>query len=88
MNQVHPDNKESQEHRVSLVLKAPSDLLEKRDLGADLGCLVYLEQTALLVILEKRVHLERREARVLLVLRVLSVTLALEELRELMASVD
>lgn len=79
MNQAHPDNKESQEHRVSLVLKAPLDHLEKKDLRADPGCLVYLELTVLLVILEKRVRLERREARVLLVLKVPSVTLALVE---------
>lgn len=87
-NQAHPDSKESQEHRVSLVLKAPLDHLEKKDLRADPGCLVYLELTVLLVILEKRVHLEKREARVLLVLRVLSVILALVGLRELMVSVD
>lgn len=88
VNQALPDSKEFREHRVSLVLKAPSDHLEKRDRRADPGCLVYLEPTALLAILEKRVHQERREARVLLVLRVLSVTLALVGLRELMASVD
>lgn len=86
VNQAHPDSKESQEHRVSLVLKALLDHLEKKDLRADPGCLVYLEPTVLLVILEKRVHLERREARVPLVLRVLSVILALVGLRELMAS--
>lgn len=77
VNQALPDSKEFQEHRVSLVLKAPLDHLEKRDLGADPGCLVYLELTARLVILGKRVRLERREDRVLLVLRVPSVTLAL-----------
>lgn len=88
VNQAHPDSKESQEHRVSLVLKAPLDHLEKKDLRADPGCRVYLEPTVLLVILEKRVHLERREARVLLVLRVLSVIPGLVGLRELMASVD
>lgn len=88
VNQALPDSKEFLEHRVSLVLKAPSDHLEKRDLRADPGFLVYPEQTVLLVILEKRVHLGRREARVLLVHRVLSATLALVGLRELMASVD
>lgn len=88
VNQALPDSKEFREHRVSQVLKAPSDHLEKRDRRGDPGCLVYLEQTALLVILEKRVHLGRREARVLSVLRVLSATLALVGLRELMASVD
>lgn len=88
VNLGHPGSKESQEHRVSLVLKAPLDHLEKKDPRADPGCLVYLEPTVLLVILEKRDHLERREARVLLVLRVPSVILALVGLRELMASVD
>lgn len=87
VNQAHPDSKESQEHRVSLVLKAPLDHLEKKGLRADPGCLVYLEPTVLLVILVKRAHLEKREARVLLVLRVRSATLALEGLREPMASV-
>lgn len=88
VNQDHPDSKESQEHRVCLVHKAPSDHLEKKDLRADRGCLVYLELTVLLAILAKRVHLERREARVPLVLRVRSVILALAGLRELMASGD
>lgn len=88
VNQDHPDSKESQEHRVCLVHKAPLDHLEKKDPRADPGCLVYLELTVLLVILGKRVHLERREARVPSVLRVLSVILALGGLRGLMASGD
>lgn len=63
-NQAHPVSRESLEHRVFLVLKAPSDHLEKRDHRVDQGYPVYLELTVLLAILERRVHLERKEAKV------------------------
>lgn len=76
-NQAHPVSRESLEHRGFLVLKAPLDHLVKKDLRAGRGCLDYLELMGLLVILEKRVHLERKEARVHWVHRVLSVILAL-----------
>lgn len=63
-NQAHPVSRESLEHRVFLVLKAPSDHLEKRDRRAGQGYPVYLELMVLLDIPERRVHLERKEARV------------------------
>lgn len=86
VNQAHPVSKEFQEHRVFLVLKAPLDHLVKKDLRADRGCLDCLELMVLLVILEKRVHLERKDRRVLLVLRDLLVIPALVVLREPMVS--
>lgn len=70
-NQAHPVSRESLERRVFLVLKAPSDHLEKRVHRVDLGYPVYLELTVRLDILERRVHLERKEVKVHMVHRVL-----------------
>lgn len=86
-SQAHPVNKESLEHRVFLVPKAPLDHLEKKDLRADLGYLDYLELMGPLVILVRRVHLERKEDKVHQVHRVLLVILALVVSRVRMASV-
>lgn len=74
---ARPVSRESQEHRVFLVLKAPSDHPEKKDLRAGRGCLDYRELMGLLVILVRRVHLERKEAKVHQVHRVPLVILAL-----------
>jgi len=76
-SQAHLDNRESPELRVFLVLKAPLGHPVKKDLRAGQGCLGYLELMALLVILVRRVPLERKEAKVQWVHRVLSVILAL-----------
>lgn len=86
-NQAHPGSRESQEHRVSLVLKAPSDHLVKKDPRAGRGCLDYPELMGLLVILVRRVLLERKEPRVPQVHRVLLVILALVVSRVPMVSV-
>lgn len=86
-SQAHPGSRESPEHRVFLVLKALSDHLVKKDLMAGRGCLDYLELMGLLVILVKRVHLERKEPWVPQVHRVLLVILALVVSRVPMVSV-
>lgn len=86
-NQAHLGSRESPEHRVFLVLKAPLDHPVKKDHRAGRGCLDYLELMGLLVILVRRVHLERKEPRVQLVHRVLLVILALVVSRVLMVSV-
>lgn len=54
------DSRGSPVLRVSLVPKGPSDHLEKRDLQAGQGWLVYQDLMDLLVILAKRVLLERK----------------------------
>lgn len=72
-------SRESPAHRVFLDLKAPSDHLVKKDLWAGRGCLDYPELTGLLVILARRVLLERKDRRVRQVLRVPSVTPVLAE---------
>lgn len=86
-NQAHPGSRESPEHRVFLVLKVLSDHLVKKDLTAGRGCLDYLELMGLLVILVRRVHLERKEPWVPQVHRVLLVILAPVVSRVLMVSV-
>lgn len=86
-SQAHPVSRESLEHRVFLVPKAPLDHLEKKDLRAGRGWLDYPELTGLLVILVRRVQLERKEPRVHQVHRDLSVIPALVESRVLMVYV-
>lgn len=78
-SQGHLGSRESPAHRVFLDLKAPSDHLVKKDLRADRGCLDYPEPTGLLVILARRVLLERKGRRVRQVRRVPSVTPVLAE---------
>lgn len=86
-NQAHLGSRESPEHRVFLVLKAPLDHLVKKDLRAGRGYLDYLELMGHLVILVRRVHLERKEHRVQQVHRVLLVILVLVVSRGPMVSV-
>lgn len=87
VNQAHLGSRESQVHRVFQDLKAPLDHLEKKDLLVGQDYLDYLGLMDLLVILERRVHLERKELRVHQVPRVPLVILALVVSRELMESV-
>lgn len=70
-------NRESQEHRVFQVHRAPLDHLEKKVLREGLVCLDCLAQMDLLVILVKRVHLERKELWASSVPRAPSAILAL-----------
>lgn len=56
-----PASRESPAPRVSPVLRAPSAHLVKRDPRAGQGWPVYQDPMGLLVILERKVHLERRE---------------------------
>jgi len=58
---AHPGSRESPERRVFLVLKAPSDHLVRRGLGAGQGWPACLDPMDLLVILVRRVHPERKE---------------------------
>lgn len=76
-NRAHQVSREFLEPRVSLVPKVRSDHLDKKDLRAGRGFLDYLELMGLLVILVRRVHLERKVPRVHWVLKVLLVILAL-----------
>lgn len=86
-SQAHPGSRESLGHRVFLVLKAPLDHLEKKDLRAGRGCLDYLELMGPLVILVRRGHLERKEPKVHQAHRVPLVILVLVVLRVQMVSV-
>lgn len=86
-SQVPQVSRASPEHRVFLVLKVLLVHLEKKDLRAGQGYLDFLELMGLLVILVKRVHLEKREHRVLQVRRVLLAILVPAVSRALMVFV-
>lgn len=86
-SQVLQVSRASQEHRVFPALRVPSVHPEKKDLRAGQGYLDYLELMGLLAILVRRVHLEKREHRVLQVRRVRLVILDPAASREPMVSV-
>lgn len=76
-NQALRDSRESQEHKVFQVRRVPSDRPERKVLRGDLVCLDCLALMDHLDILERRVHLERKELWVNLVPKGPSAILAL-----------
>lgn len=66
--EAHPDSRASQAHKVSSVLKAQSDRLEKKDLEVNRVCMDWLVLMVLLVTQEKKDLPGRKVESVILVL--------------------